>query len=134
MTSDQKMLKQWPPLKFDFEGGLFYTLMPSFKIEKSYFFAGYFFSWIRPNFFQGQKNWNSAEIAPWRINFSLKKYTFCENWTKIMDPRWFGPRIYPRILSLGCWPLHLRIKILKYIFSLVFVKKNSCQSGQGFKR
>ncbi len=58
------------------------------------------------------------------MNFSLKKYTFCDNWTKIEAQSWFGARIYPRALTLGSWPLNFRIKILKYTFSLVFVKKN----------
>ena len=43
MTSDQKMQEQWPPLKFDFEGGLFYTRVPKFEIEKPYFLAEYVF-------------------------------------------------------------------------------------------
>jgi hypothetical protein len=60
---------------------------------------------------------------PWGINLSLKKYTFCDNWTKIVAQNWFGARIYPRALTLGPWPLYFRIIILKYIFPLVFVKK-----------
>ena len=32
--------------------------------------------------FSSAKTQNSAEIAPWRINLSLQKYTFCDNWTK----------------------------------------------------
>ncbi len=63
----------------------------------------------------------------------MQKYTFCKNWTKIMDPRWFGPRIYPRALSLGRWPLSFRIKILKYIFSLVFIKKFHANQTKGSK-
>ncbi len=53
----------------------------------------------------------------------MKKYTFCDNWTKIVAQSWFGARIYPRALTLVRWPLNFRIKILKYTFSLVFVKK-----------
>jgi hypothetical protein len=68
-----------------------------------------------------------------KINLSLQKFTLCENRAKILDPRWFGPRIYPGILSLECWPLSLRIKILKYIFSLVFVKKIHANQTNGFK-
>ncbi len=64
----------------------------------------------------------------------MKKYTFCDNWTKIVAQNWFGARIYPRALTLGSWPLNFRIKILKYKFSLVFVKKNLAQSDQWFKR
>ena len=53
----------------------------------------------------------------------MKKYTFCDDWTKIVAQSWFCARIYPRALTLGRWPLNFRIKILKYSFSLVFVKK-----------
>jgi hypothetical protein len=60
---------------------------------------------------------------PWRLNLSLKKYTFCDYWTKIVAQSWFGARIYSRALTLGSWPLNFRIKILKYTFFLVFVKK-----------
>ena len=102
----------------DFEGGLFKHWLPNFEIEKSFFFP-----WIRHNFFSRAQNRNFAEIMPWRINLSLQKYTFCDNLTKIVGQSWFGNIIYPRALSLGCWPLNFRIKILKYSFSLVFVKK-----------
>ncbi len=68
---------------------------------------------------------------PWRINLSLKKYTFCDDWAKIVAHSWFGAIIYPRALTLGSWPLNFRIKILKYTFSLVFVKKILAQSDQG---
>ncbi len=71
---------------------------------------------------------------PWRINLSLKKYTFCDNWTKIVAQSWFGARIYPRAFTLECWPLNFRIKVIKYIFSLVFVKKILAKSDHRFKR
>ena len=54
------------------------------------------------------KNQNSAEITPWRINSGQS---------------WFGARIYPKALTLGYLPLNFRIKILKYILCLNFVKK-----------
>jgi hypothetical protein len=72
---------------------------------------------------------NSAKITLWRVNLSLKKYTFCDNWTKIEAQSWFGARIYPRAFTLGSWPLNFRIKILKYTFSLVFVKKKFIPIG-----
>ena len=53
----------------------------------------------------------------------MTKYTFCDDWTKIVVLSWFGARIYPRALTQGSWPLNFRIEILKYTFSLVFVKK-----------
>ena len=81
---DQKKPRQWPPLKFDFEGVCLLPWVPNFEIGEPYFLAGHFFPWIRPNFFIGQK------ITPWRINLSLKKYTFCDNWTKIVGQSWFG--------------------------------------------
>jgi hypothetical protein len=43
MTSDQKMPRLWPPLKFDFEGVSYIPWVSNFEIEKSYFFAIYFF-------------------------------------------------------------------------------------------
>jgi hypothetical protein len=67
--------------------------------------------------FSRAKNWNSAKITPWRINLSLQKYTFGENWTKIVAQSWFGTRISTRGLTLRCWPLNFRIKIFKYTFS-----------------
>jgi hypothetical protein len=57
--------------------------MPNFEIEKPYFLAEYFFPESGLIFFRA-KNQNSAEITPWRINLSLKKYTFCDDWTKIV--------------------------------------------------
>jgi hypothetical protein len=57
--------------------------VPNFKIDKSYFFAIYFFP-ESGVIFSSAKTQNSAEIAPWRINLSLQKYTFCDNWTKIV--------------------------------------------------
>ncbi len=77
---------------------------------------------------------NAAEITPWRINLSMKKYTFCDDWTKIVAQSWIGARIYPRALTLGCWPLNFRIESLKYTFSLVFVKKKFAQSDKRFKK
>ncbi len=55
--------------------------------------------------------------------FIFEKYTFCDYWTNIVAQSWFCARIYPRALTLGCWPLNFRIEILKYTFSLVCVKK-----------
>jgi hypothetical protein len=64
----------------------------------------------------------------------MKKYTFCDDWTKIVAQRWFGARIYPRALNLGSWPLNFRIKILKYTFSLVFVGKKLSLIGPTFQK
>ncbi len=128
-----KNAKAMTPIKFDFEGVSLIPWMPNFEIEKTYFFAIYVFPWIRPNFFVG-KNSNSVKISLWRVNLSFQKYTFCKNWKKLVAQSWFGARIYSRALTLGCWPLNFSIKILKYTFSLVFVKKNLAQSDQGFKR
>jgi hypothetical protein len=134
-TLDQKMPKQWPPLKFDFEGGWAFLYPECLTLKlKNLFFSRIFFPLNQAKFFSKAKNLNVAKITPWRINLSLKKYTFCDNWTKIVAQSWFGARIYPRVLSLGCWPLNFRIKIPKYTFSLVFVKKNFAQSDQRCKR
>jgi hypothetical protein len=30
------------------------------------------------------ENFENYKLLPWRINLSLKKYTFCGDWTKIV--------------------------------------------------
>jgi hypothetical protein len=57
--------------------------VPNFEIGETYFLDGKFFL-VSGLIFSRAKNQNSAEITPWRINLSLKKYTFCDNWTKIL--------------------------------------------------
>ncbi len=55
-------------------------------------------------------NWKLTFLmTPWRIKLPLKKYTVCDDWTKIVAQCWFGARIYPRALTLGSWPLNFRI-------------------------
>jgi hypothetical protein len=56
--------------------------MPNFQIEKLYFLAEIFFP--ESGFFSRAKNQNSVKIMLWRINLSLQKDTFCDNWTTIV--------------------------------------------------
>jgi hypothetical protein len=130
MTSDQKMPRLWPPLKFDIKGGLCYTLSALLWNWRTLFSniiffpeSGLVFSW--------GKIPNSAKIMLWRVNLSLQKYTFCKNWPIIVAQSWFGTRIYTRGLTLGQWSLSSKSKMFTYSFSLVFVQNFLSQSDQG---
>ncbi len=65
-------------------------------------------------------------MMPWRKNLSLKKCTFCDDWTKIVAQGWFGARIYPRALTLGSWPLNFRINFINSHFHLLFLVWFTC--------
>jgi hypothetical protein len=58
--------------------------VPSFEIVKSFFLGALFFPESGLIFLK-EKTQNSTKIMLWRINLSVQKYTFCKNWTKILD-------------------------------------------------
>jgi hypothetical protein len=82
-------------------GSLLYPKWLTLKLEHP-IFRGIFISLNQALFFSWAKNLNSAKIMLWRINLSLQKHTVCDQWTKIVAKSWFGTRIYPRALTLGC--------------------------------
>ncbi len=107
VRSDKKMPRQW----LQFCGGLFYTLRVKLWNLNILFFCNIFFSWIRRNFFPGKKS-KFCQLQALENKLIFAKMYFFDNWTKIEGQSWFGTRIYPRALTLWCWPPNFRIQII----------------------